>query len=331
MTGRLFTPRCSVALPILVAGAIAATATAQTSIITLSNGTRLHATIVEQTSDTIRINDPVLGVLSVPRSSVVAIVDPSAPPPAPAAPADPAPAPAPAPAAETAAAPASTGGLSFLRGWGWDAEIGMNGSDGNTDQFNLRAGLNGTRETERLSTTLRFNYNYATTDGTKNEERFLSKLRNDWKFIDSPWRVFAEGEVEIDDFQDWNWRWSAFGGVGYAFIDNDRTLLLGRVGIGFNQFVGGENDDVSPEALLGLQFNHKFTDRQSFESEATFYPNLDDTGEYRVVARAAYSILVDPELNMSLKLGVENRYNSDPGGVAKKNDLDYFLALVWSF
>jgi len=44
-----------------------------------------------------------------------------------------------------------------------------------------------------------------------------------------------------------------------------------------------------------------------------------------------YSILVDPELNMSLRLGVENRYNSNPGGNDKKNDLDYFLALVWAF
>lgn len=318
----------NIALPLIAAGVFVASSAAEPAIVTLSNGTRLNATITEQGADFIRLVDPVLGELVIPRTSIIAIVSgadeaaAAAAAPAPTEPAAEVPAPEPA---------APAGKLTFFQGWGWEAEVGMNGSDGNTERFNLRAGLAGTRETDTLATSLRLNYTYATTDGTKSEERFLSKLRNDWKLGESPWRVFAEGEVEIDDFQDWNWRWAAFGGVGYAFIENDRTLLLGRVGAGLNQFLGGENDDVSPEALLGLQFNHKFTDRQSIETEATFYPNLDDTGEYRFVGRAAYSILVDPELNMSLRMGVENRYNSDPGGDAEKNDIDYFLALVWAF
>lgn len=332
---------CSFKPLLCVAGVLAAASTlfcgslyAQPAVVTLSNGTRVHGTIIEQTPETIRIMDPVLGELAIPRSSIVAIIDaPTADQPAQPAEATKA---APEPAAEEVPGEAEpepdlTGTYGFLRGWAWEAEIGLNGSEGNTEQFNLRTALNGERESDRLSSRIRLSYNYATDDGEKSEDRFLARLRNDWKFRDSKWRFFTEGEFEYDDFQDWDWRWSAFAGPAYAFIENDRTLLLGRVGFGFNQFVGGENDDVSPQALIGLQYNHKFTDRQSFESEATLFPDLDETGEYRFVGTAAYSILVDPEINMSLRLGIENRYNSNPGGNNDKNDLDYFLTLVWAF
>ncbi|MGP1345792.1 MAG: DUF481 domain-containing protein [Phycisphaerales bacterium] len=336
--------------PIAAAGAItialsiaAPHAHASRAIVTLTNGTTLHATIIEQSNDSITLNDPVLGQLTINRQNIVSILTTPADgvpgeathPPLPAESAEPAPeapadAPAEGPDAESLdATPDSP--LSLFRGWEFEAAVGLNGSEGNSESFNLRAGFDALRETDRTKTALALSYNYESAGGDKTADRFLSTLRNDWKFQDSRWRFFAEGEFEYDAFQDWDWRWSAFAGPGYAFIDNDKTFLLGRVGLGVNQFVGGENDDVTPEALIGLEFDHKFTERQSFESDVTLFPDLDDTGEYRLVSSAAYSILVDPETNMSLKVGVEDRYNSNPGSGSEKNDLDYFLLLVWSF
>jgi hypothetical protein len=47
--------------------------------------------------------------------------------------------------------------------------------------------------------------------------------------------------------------------------------------------------------------------------------------------QAGYEVIVDPESNFSLKLGLEDRYNSNPGGDRKKNDLLYFASLVTGF
>jgi glutamate N-acetyltransferase/amino-acid N-acetyltransferase len=40
--------------------------------------------------------------------------------------------------------------------------------------------------------------------------------------------AFATGKAEYDEFQDWDWRLSAFAGPGYYFVKHDRTKLLGR-------------------------------------------------------------------------------------------------------
>ncbi len=40
-------------------------------------------------------------------------------------------------------------------------------------------------------------------------------------------------------------------------------------------------------------------------------------------ARAAYEYILDPEMGMILRLGAQDRYDSNPGN-AKRNDLTYF-------
>ncbi|HUT14122.1 MAG TPA: hypothetical protein VMY42_26775 [Thermoguttaceae bacterium] len=41
-------------------------------------------------------------------------------------------------------------------------------------------------------------------------------------------------------------------------------------------------------------------------------------------------MLIDQQMNLSLKLGVLDRYDSTPNGV-KPNDLDYTAVLLWKF
>jgi len=220
---------------------------------------------------------------------------------------------------------------SWADGWKGTVELGVNGSSGNTENFNLRAGLSGTRVTEKYDTTASLVYAYATNDGTATESRFAFDLRNDWKFTDSPWRVFALGSAEFDDFQDWDWRLAAAAGVGYAFVDNEKTTLVGRLGGGLSKKIGGSDNAIRPEALIGVDYRQQLTERQQLTASATLYPDLSDIGEFRFVGNAAWEVLIDPEVNLSLKLGVEDRYDSMPGGGFKKNDIDYFAMLVFAF
>lgn len=221
---------------------------------------------------------------------------------------------------------------SWTEGWTGSVELGLNGSDGNTETFNFRGGITGERITLDYETRAGFVYSYTRNDGTDTENRANAFIRNDWLLAeDSKWRIFALGDATFDDFQDWDYRVSAFGGVGYEFIDTDKTFLLGRVGLGVTREIGGSENAFIPEGVLGADFTHKLTERQKVYANVDFYPALDDFGPYRLVSRAGWEILVDPETSMSLKLGVEDRYDSDPGDGFKRNDLDYFALLVWSF
>ncbi len=231
--------------------------------------------------------------------------------------------------ADPGAQPAYT--PSWLEGWEGSVEVGLAGSDGNTEQVSFRMGVNAARKTERIETKFGANYLYVKSDGDETANRFDLSLRNDWLLKDSRWRLFAEGRYENDQFQNWDHRISGFLGVGYEFIKREKTTLVGRAGIGGSQEIGGDDEGFHPEALLGLDFGHKINERQKLVASTDFYPSLDDMGEFRWVNKAAWEVTVDPETNMFLRVGAEHRHDSDPGEGFKQNDLNYFLTLGWSF
>lgn len=237
-----------------------------------------------------------------------------------------------APAPEQPATPAPPPPpSSWLEGWDGSVSVGLNGSDGNTERLSFRAGLDGLRKTPKLKTRLNSSYTYAQDNGEATENKARIDLRNDWLLPESRWRYFALGSFEYDDFQEWDFRVSAFLGIGYEFIKTERTLLLGRVGAGVSREIGGSRNELIPEALIGGDFEHQLTERQKLSATVDFFPELTRFGPYRFVARAAWEILIDPEVKMSLKIGIEDRYDSTPGEGFKRNDLDYFALLAWSF
>ncbi len=220
---------------------------------------------------------------------------------------------------------------SWLDGWKGTVEAGINGSAGNTEVFNLRAAFAAERVTQKMKTTTSTVYTRATESGAVTKNRWELNARNDWNLGKSPWIVFAQGRLEYDDFQDWDWRLTLAGGVGYKLIDTQRTSLIGRVGLGTSKEFGGSQNAWIPEGLLGVDFSHQITERQKIFGMVEYYPSLKNFPRYRLLARAGYEILVDPSVNMFLKIGAEDRYDSNPGDDKKKNDVDYFLTLGWAF
>jgi putative salt-induced outer membrane protein YdiY len=222
--------------------------------------------------------------------------------------------------------------ISFWHGWKGGVEVGLSGSEGNTESFSMHAGFNAERKTDSTDTKASFIYLRSSTDGHVDKNRAELDLRNDWILAKgSPWRYFVQGSAEYDDFQDWQYRLTAATGIGYAFIESDRTTLIGRVGVGVRDDLLGSDNRIHPEGLLGLDWSHKITDRQLIAVTAEFYPSFLDIHDYRAKVKAEWSVLVDPETKLSLKIGAEDRFDSDPGPGKKKNDLDYYAVLVWSF
>jgi putative salt-induced outer membrane protein YdiY len=239
---------------------------------------------------------------------------------------------APAPDPEKLEPPKEEEGWTFLKGWTGGVEIGINGSEGNSQTFNVHAGANAQRKTDKYDTKASVSYLRASADSEVTKNRFEANVQNDWIFEkDSPWRYFIKGTYEYDDFQDWQHRVSILNGIGYAFIENERTTLIGRAGVGLRRDIGGQDNHITPEGLLGADLSHKLTERQLLTATAEVYPSFRDASEFRAKLKVAWEILVDPETKMSLKIGIEDRYDSNPGGDKKRNDLDYFALLVWSF
>lgn len=309
-----------VAVVLLAASSVCAQTPGHQVDATLSSGDVIRGVLVSDDGTNVVINHPVLGQLTLAKKSVsaIAVVPEAAPPPPP---------PPPPPPAVPEVKPDPD---SFFKGWTGNVELGLNGSDGNTQTLSFRAAVNGKRETSKTVTTAGVLYLYGTQDGDKNQDRAEFNLRNDWK-ITPPWRIFAIGKAEYDTFQDWVWRTSAFAGLGYEFIKNDKTLLLGRFGAGITKEFGGEDNRIQPELDFGLDFEHKFDERSKVFASVDVYPSLQSFSDYRAVGKAGYEIVVDPQSGMALKLGAEDRYDATPGDGKKRNDITYFAVLSFNF
>lgn len=216
-------------------------------------------------------------------------------------------------------------------GWEGSFSAGINGSTGNNENFNARAGFVIKKETTRNEANADVTYTYASSDGDASENELNANARYDWLIPDSRWRVFVIGSYEYDEFQDWDHRVTIGPGVGYQAIKNDKTDLLLRTAVLAVREFGGSDDDWRAEINPGLDFEHKITDRQTFTTSLDFYSEIGDFDNYRFIGSAAWRVEMDPDAGLFLELGVEDEYDSNPGPGTKKNDFSYYASVGWAF
>jgi len=214
--------------------------------------------------------------------------------------------------------------------WTGGVDFGINGTDGNSQNFNLRLGADAKRERPDSIFTTNLIYNYATNASVRTANQALWNNRYEWPFASSPWSRWLSGGLEYNEFRAFDLLLTGHVGLAYAWWKNDAGLLKTRAGFGGSQPIGGPDDDFIPEAMLGLDFERRIYDRAKFVFSGQLFPNLGDWFEYRAEVRAALDVLIDPEHNLGLKLGIVDQYFSDPQG-RKPNDIQYFMALTWRF
>ncbi|HEX4611449.1 MAG TPA: DUF481 domain-containing protein [Urbifossiella sp.] len=220
------------------------------------------------------------------------------------------------------------------RTWHGGFEFGINGSEGNSDVTSLRFGSNVDRKLDRNAFHMDALYTFTRQDGVTKQNQAILNARDEILFPGSPWSIFSATQVEYDEFRAYDLRAGAYSGFSYRWLKTDATLFKTRLGAGatreMDTVAGGSPNRWVPEAVIGDDFNHRFTDRQSFVSSLDVFPNLSQIGQFRVRARAGYEIVIAPEHGMVLRLGVQDRYDSNPGP-ARRNDLNYFTTLLFRF
>lgn len=218
--------------------------------------------------------------------------------------------------------------------WSGSFELGLDGTEGNSQTFNIRFGFDARRASPASILSLDLDYNKKTSDGRERANKLLCDWRLERLFNDAPWTCHVHGTVEYDEFQAYDLRWSVDVGVGYHFLRTKRTTLTARAGVGFAQEVGlpadEADDENAVEAVFGLEFSHQLNERQKLSASAEYTPELIDFTDCRLTTKAAWEVLLDEAWNLKLKLQARNRYDSVPRG-KKHNDLDYAAMLMWSF
>jgi putative salt-induced outer membrane protein YdiY len=298
-------------LPIFMtlSSALTIASAASAGEVELKNGDVLEGIITQENPDSVTIDHPVLGVLELDRANVGSVaVDEEDP----------------------VYVPEEVEGW-FFPGWEKTLEAGFTGKDGNTESLNFYGLFNTDYEDETDRWDIRARYFLEYDDGDQNRNEGDVGVTRDWLLPERPYFTFAKLKYEHDRFTGWQHRYSGFYGFGYPFVDNGTTSLIGRLGAGGN-YEAGDVNEFTPEALVGLELNHKITDNQKLTVYNTLYPALDPfLSEFRNVSGATYAIKLNSARGLSFKIGIENEYNSEVEPGTEKNDLKYFGALVYNF
>jgi putative salt-induced outer membrane protein YdiY len=199
----------------------------------------------------------------------------------------------------------------------WDAgiELGLNGSSGTSESISIRTGGYAKLDSRFAKLDFSLYYNRTSAGGVTTQDNAQMDVRNDWLLDESsPWTLYALGSVFYDNFQDFDVQSNANSGVGYKIADFPDLTLMTRVGAGASREFGGVDDEWTPEALFGFNYEQKVTQMQKFTCNLEYYPEFEEFGRYRLVTDAGYEIALDKPSNLSLKFSVNDRYDSTPNG-----------------
>lgn len=213
--------------------------------------------------------------------------------------------------------------------WNWAVDLGLSGSQGNTDTLKLRTGLDLRYDTPDDVMILNVMYILNQANGGQLENKGFALLRNEMP-IDDTFGWYAQAAFEYDEFRVIDWRFASHSGLAFTAYQDQTQLLRFRVGFGTAYENGGPVNQWFMEGQAGLDYEYRLTNRTKLTATADYYPAVEDFGRYRVRVRASFDILLDPETNVLLRLGAFDRFDSRPFG-SQRNDLDYFMTLQFRF
>jgi len=212
--------------------------------------------------------------------------------------------------------------------WESSFELGIDGSEGNSSTLTFRSGANLRRKLDWSDLKLALSYVKSTAEEIETKHNAQFEANHDWLLGESPWSVFAKSILVYDEFRPFDLELTLNTGLGYQFVKTDTWSFKGRFGSGATRQWDGPDERWRPEAMLGIDFEYKISERQKLRCTSDYYPEWGDYEVYRIRTDAGWEVLLDEATNMSLKLGVIDRYDSNAGGT-KPNALDYSLLLLW--
>lgn len=234
----------------------------------------------------------------------------------------------------------------LMHGWNGGINVGFSVARGNSETENLALAFNGVHPTLTDKVTL-----YATSINTTNNLATPSTvanlatggLRYD-RNVDTKLFVFGAADFMANALQFLDLRQVYSGGFGYHAIKSDRTILdfLGGVNYTHETYSNGAAVAGFPGVFesyghtnrfaaltLGEELNKKLGKSTVVTQSAYFYPDLQQTGEYR------FTFNIGSVTKINRWMGWQNQfadiYVSNPPTASKNNDILFTTGLNISF
>jgi len=218
--------------------------------------------------------------------------------------------------------------------WVGDFDLGFAASRGNANTATLTMAANAQRATTRDKIAVYYTSIFSSSDfaGGASQTTANSKRGGVGYNLNLNKKAFVFGAVDLesDQFQELDLRFTPSAGLGYHAIATMPTQFDLRLGAAGNrEFFSTGLNRTSAELLLGDDFVHKFSASTHIEQKLDFFTNLSDTGAYRV--NFDISAVTAIRKWFSWQVTVSDRFLSNPVPGRKKNDAIYSTGLRVSF
>ncbi len=208
----------------------------------------------------------------------------------------------------------------FWRGF-FDTNLALTTGNSDTLSFANAAGM--TRETKRDTIKLYFKSIYARQSTTGESMATANAIRGGTRYeLNVTDKMFTFGfvDLEYDRFQDLDLRNVIGGGFGYHVKQTDGMKFDLFGGATYNQeFFTNDLTRRSAEVVVGEEFEYELNDRTSFTERLAFYPNMTETGEYRLQFDS--TLVTDVFKWMAWNVTFSDRFISNPAPGRQKNDV----------
>ena len=353
---------CALALTCLVVSSAA-----PADVVRLDNGDRISGA-VDVADDTVTIDTPYAGTITIPMDRVEAIeTDPGTEG-----------AVATSPVAEATPTP---------RKWTGSVDAGSSWRSGETDTLNADLGLTFTRKADPTTLTLELTGGYSEVDSQVNTRQVKASAKYQYYFRD---RLYGYGHAgaEHDPARRLDLRLEAGLGVGFDVMATERRSLAVDLGLDYaherwNEYSITELEDAkaafrttsqasilsfitttankAPAALtindlnnamklaaktvkgvrqdttgedhiylrLTARYKQKLFEASTLEDELTLHPKLDELGEFRITNDLRFDTPLSDAL--SLRLSLLTKYDSETGHGGDELNNTFISALWYSF
>ncbi|MFT5441227.1 MAG: putative salt-induced outer membrane protein YdiY [Myxococcota bacterium] len=230
-------------------------------------------------------------------------------------------------------------GTTILEGWNRFVGVGVSGANGNTKEVKLVADLNGDFEDTKHRRKLISQLYIAKPDnptgpGNKApvDRKAFVEYEENWKPLENSLFIFGTGRYDYGRLEEFKERIAASAGIGVNVLKTDSITARLSAGAGFNHNWNGiDKKETFPEGVVRASLDYKVMKGVSFSTTHTYYPNLDETKELRVISNAEIKADIGQEGGLSASIGLNNQYDSIVEAPFEDNNLTYFMRLGYDF
>ena len=221
----------------------------------------------------------------------------------------------------------------FRENWAGGATVGFALTRGNSQTKNLALAFAANRKTLHDKLSLYTNWVYATNDApgavpntSANAQQGGVRYNHD---ITPRLFAFVGADFQADSLQTLDLRSVFGGGLGFHAIKRDSTTLDLLAGVNYTREKYTAFTRNFAAATLGDEFMHKLSGSTVLTQSLYFYPDFNNTGEYRATFNFGTVTKISKWLGWQNAFG--DIYVSNPPFGKKKNDVLFTTGLNISF